>query len=864
MKSILEFRILNFDLRNSGGVGLSRQKRSQTHKSTFQNQHSKIVVALAFGAALTASASHFDGSRTLPVHRIPLSDEEGQTIVSSVPASMPFSARLTCGACHDYEKIHGGTHFGGTGQGRPAEPWIVVDEATGTQVPAEQMNLSAWEFTKQFGSHLPGGGISDPVDPLADPDARWEISGGLEINCLACHNNSHRQDMTEWTKQIGRENFRWAATAASGIGEVGGMASRLPDWWNIHSGGNPDDHSYAVPPSVDYDPAQFDSKHRMWFDIGKPQDTRCLQCHSAHPVGAQRMDVPGDVHAAAGLACVDCHRNGEDHQNLRGTTDAMSCSSCHVETGQHGAPIAHHKGIPPIHFEKMTCTACHSGLPPAAEPQMMRTSRANRLGIYGRAQWFTESPFIVEPVFVRNAEGRIEPRRMMWPAFWAYSDGSVLDQDLVEEAATGVLDAARQVGDVLTRLADAEDAQGEPLFAANGNLYRRNADGGLDLAGSTNTELSFLWSTESNMVSTIPDFDVNAEEIDYDAEGAIVGIMDAFKPLELVVSTKGKVFSKDADGYLVGTNTTLATGWHTKDGQPLVSSFQERAVVDTVGTSLTFNEEQLAVMLQKLGPTTCYISNGRKFTLSDNGELIDEDHEAAEPVSWAIGHDVRSAAQSLGARQCEECHAADSPFLFGTVTATGPLLTDRAKVVPMHEFQGLESGFNQLFGLTFKVRKCFKSTLGVITLLLSLIALAFGLPAIHRLAGKLDEKELPLQPVLIALIGTMTVLAITGFLFGWPLGYPLNGFPLLSHVGFGALYAIVLTGWALLRAKSGGNVWFWLLVVCGIVLILSVLIAMFPILGTHGQHVAIIVHRVAAILSIIAAAMGCLAARKKG
>ncbi|MCK4565023.1 MAG: hypothetical protein KAU94_10170, partial [Verrucomicrobia bacterium] len=259
----------------------------------------RLLILPILGTAVSVFANHFDGSRTLPVHRIPLAAEDGQTIISTVPNTMPFSARMTCGACHDYEAIHGGTHFGGAGEGRATEPWIMVDEKSGTQVPTERMNLSAWEFTKRFGSHLPGGGVSDPVDKLADPDARWEISGGLEMNCLACHNNSHRQDMTEWAKQIGRENFRWAATAASGMGEVGGMASRLPDWWNVYMGENPDDQVFAVPPSVDYDPAQFDSKHRMWFDIGKPQDNNCLHCHSAHPVGAQRLDVPGDVHAAA-------------------------------------------------------------------------------------------------------------------------------------------------------------------------------------------------------------------------------------------------------------------------------------------------------------------------------------------------------------------------------------------------------------------------------------------------------------------------------------------------------------------------------------------------------------------------------------
>jgi hypothetical protein len=868
MKSIFEFRILKFDLRVCDRLNRKRPTPPEFRQSALKNQNLKIVSALIFGAALTVSASHFDGSRTLPVHRISLSNEEGQKIVSSMPGTIPFSAKMTCGACHDYETIHSGTHFSGTGQGRATEPWIVIDEKTGTQVPAERMNLSAWEFTKRFGSHLPGGGISDPADKLADPDARWDISGGLEMNCLACHNQSHRQDMTEWAKQIGRENFRWAATATSGIGEVGGMASRLPDWWNVHVGGNPDDHTFRVPPSVNYDSTLFDSKHRIWFDIGKPQDKNCLQCHSSHPVGAQRMDVPGDVHAAAGLSCVDCHRNGLDHQILRGTTETMSCAACHLEegsiAGQAGAPVAHHKGIPPVHFEELTCTACHSGLQPSDEPQLVRTSRANKLGIYGRAQWFTESPFIVEPVYVRNDEGKIEPRRMMWPAFWAYTDGIPLDDDLVEEAALGVLDAEQQVGNVLAKFALAETAKGEPLFAAGGKLYRRNDDGGLNHAGSMRTKASWLWSSETNMVSTIPQFDVEADEIDYDAEGEIIAIMDALSPLDIVLVTQGKRFAKDADGYLAGTNSELRSDWYTVDGNPLVSSFVENAVVDTVGTAQVFNEDQVALMLKKLGPTTCYISNGRKFSLNDTGQLIDEDHEAAAPVSWAIGHDVRGTAQSLGAKSCKECHAADSSFLFGNVTATGPLMTDRAQVVPMHEFQEVESSFNKMFGLTFKVRKCFKSAMGLFAILLSLIGLAVGLPAIYKLVTKLEEKQTLVKPVYMVLMASLIVLGLTGFLFGWPVSYPLNGFPLLAHVGFGAVYAIALTVWALLRAKSNdGNIWFWITLISGIILILSILVAMFPILGTHGQHLAIVVHRAAAILSLVAASVGCACSKKK-
>ncbi len=101
---------------------------------------------------------------------------------------------------------------------------------------------------------MPGGGPAEPSDEeaLAHPEARWSVSGKAEVNCLACHNRSGRQDHSEWAKQVLRENLRWAATAAGGVGEVGGMASRLKETWDIADGPNLDDHEWAVVPSVNY------------------------------------------------------------------------------------------------------------------------------------------------------------------------------------------------------------------------------------------------------------------------------------------------------------------------------------------------------------------------------------------------------------------------------------------------------------------------------------------------------------------------------------------------------------------------------------------------------------------------------------
>ena len=860
------------------------------------------LFTLVAGLALGAQAGHWGGSRTLPVHRIPLRDEAGVLIASTVENAMPMSVKQTCGLCHDYDKIHAGWHFNagvaGVEDGRPGEPWILHEEKFGTQLPVgkrdwpglysfEEAGLTAWAFTKRFGSHLPGGGVSDPGEMTDDPSARWTVSGGLEINCFGCHNGSARHDMSEWAKQIGRENFRWAATAAAGFGEVGGMAARLPDWWNVYAGGNPDDPTYAVPPSVAYNVDLFDSRHRMWFEIEKPSDAACLHCHSVHAVEQNREEVAGDVHSAGGLRCIQCHNNGLNHAIVRGERhEAMSCEACHVEDGQApgklGAPIAAHKGIPPIHFKEMTCTACHSGSVPEAEPKVVRTSRANRLGVYGRAQWFTDSPFIVEPVFVRNEVGMIEPRRMMWPAFWGTVEGEEikpLGLAPVEAAAKGVLDADRQVGAVLAAFNGSDSAKGEANFVAGGQSYRRNVDGGLDLAGPVHVKNPWVWRTESNVVSSIPEFDVNAEELDYDAEDAIIGMMDALTSVasgrKLVLASKGKLFSRGEDGYLAGVATESVDGWYWQDGDarlPLVPEFVGRSVLDTVGVSYTLNEEQVVLMLQKLAASTdsvvAYVANGRKFSLSSDGKLAAEDHPAAEPVSWALGHDVRPAATALGSHSCKECHSPKSDFFFSKVTGTGPLKTERADVTEMVEFQDAEKGFTKLFGLSFLVRKYFKMAMGAFAGLLIVLAAAVGLSAALRAMEQLqgDAPKFVLRLLVLVLALCIVLLAVTGFGFGWPLQEVLSGFALLAHVGCGAAYAAMLCIWAALTARTSRNGlgrWcFWMLVVGGIVLILSVLVAMFPVFGTHGQHLCVKVHRLAAVLTIAAAVGGCGSALK--
>ncbi len=190
-----------------------------------------------------------DGNRSIPVHLINLYDEEGSLIRPGDEPVLPFSTKQTCLPCHDYRKISSGWHFNAANPdvpaGRRGEPWILVDQRTATQIPLsyrpwpgtyrpEQVGLQPMRFIQMFGRHTPGGGVGED-EALQTPEffMRWLVSGKLEINCLSCHNADPAHDQAEYANQIAHQNFRWAASASSGLASVRGSAEKMPDNYTI-------------------------------------------------------------------------------------------------------------------------------------------------------------------------------------------------------------------------------------------------------------------------------------------------------------------------------------------------------------------------------------------------------------------------------------------------------------------------------------------------------------------------------------------------------------------------------------------------------------------------------------------------------
>lgn len=574
-----------------------------------------------------------DPGRSAPVHRIPLFDADNAQIGPGAKEPKPLSLKVTCNKCHDYAKISLGWHFSAADPnvppGRPGEPWVLTDTATGTQVPVaprgwpgsykpKDIALSSWQFVDKFGRQMPGGGLGERfADKYASPETdRWEATGYLPVNCLGCHHVDFRQNQDEWAKNLSRGNYIEAATAASGVAFVSGFVNRLPMFDRL-LGEAPDNPQFV--PSVEYNPTWFDPKGEVFLHVSRrPPMDRCYYCHSNHPVDKPEWEVPQDVHMAKGFACTDCHRNGLDHKVSRnyegepGVRKGYTCRGCHLgepdgadealrRGGHDAAPRPAHRGLPKLHLDKISCTACHSGPLPDARPRRVQTARIHALGDHGIPYDPNALPVVQEPVFVQQADGKIGPHRMVFPAFFG----------------------------------------------------RR---------------------TQAGVVPLLP---------------------------AAVVAATGQVLATPAG----------------KKPQPPTPEKIAEALKALAGEA----EAGQAV----------YVAGGKLHRLDAAGKLAASDHAAAAPYAWPIAHDVRPAAQSLGADgRCTDCHAADAAFLFGKVPAIGPVALGEPVELDMHALAGKDATYHRLFGLTFLFRPWLKAFGFFSSAVVLLILLAYGCPPV--------------------------------------------------------------------------------------------------------------------------------------
>ncbi|HEX2973805.1 MAG TPA: multiheme c-type cytochrome [Tepidisphaeraceae bacterium] len=506
------------------------------------NARVAVIAVVGMGLVLSASVRAAEekkratiDSRMPFVHRIPLLNEDG-TAINPTKDTVPYSPAATCGKCHDYATINQGWHFNAkqpnVPAGRPGEPWLMLDPTTRTQLPLSyrgwagtfrpaDVGMSDWQFVKTFARHMPGGGVGEtPTTQPADPKAYWPLSGKLQNDCMICHDGGNNYSTADRELQFKQMNFKLMPTRSLGLGKISGSVATIVE---EAEGEGTDPLKSKQTAKVAWDSNKFDPEMRVTFNITRnTPSSKCYYCHTTNVVGAtqpQRWHSDKDVHLAAGLSCVDCHRHGMDHDVVRGyesegeearnkSIAAYSCRGCHLGVegsptapvalgGKLGSPRPEHKGLPPIHLEKLACTTCHSGPWPSDTPVTLQTSFAHELGLESFHRTPQDQPRILAPVFLRGVDGKIAPNKVVWPNYWGRLQGekvTPIPPANVKKVAKGELPNVKEtdenawtalseekIGKVLAALAAVKE-EGEPVYVSGGLLYRRSADGKLTSA----------------------------------------------------------------------------------------------------------------------------------------------------------------------------------------------------------------------------------------------------------------------------------------------------------------------------------------------------------------------------------------------
>jgi hypothetical protein len=380
-----------------------------------------------------------------------LKNELGEKITPTRNSTDPYSPRKTCGSCHGYVTVTSGYHFQqGFDQMRDgydkSRPWVLSPGLFGKpRIPgslyglvaakkndrAGFIGLSTYDwiaagFVPERGEPLlstpgawihPGGGPLEygrKPDGSRDPSRRhitgeaasrapcdgdyssrytpdgkshFRESGGVEGDCLICHMVSY--NLERRNRQLGLRNYRWAATAGAGLGEIEG---------SVFSPGGKDGGTwnFVWRPKVRYawkNSGLFTGKGQLRGSLINPsvKSGNCLQCHrdmDGRKTGT-RYDAPSDVHIKAGLRCADCHvlpgrtkalrmrhniaKGWSSAGTVRDDLDGVgmkTCAACHYE-GQYGGgdltrmprnpEKAHRERFKDasFHFCLLHCAACH-------------------------------------------------------------------------------------------------------------------------------------------------------------------------------------------------------------------------------------------------------------------------------------------------------------------------------------------------------------------------------------------------------------------------------------------------------------------------------------------------------------------------
>lgn len=441
--------------------------------------HAAVTLGVLLGACALMSGVLRAAEGAKPHLPVTLRDAAGKPINPGDANAQPYSPRTTCGGCHPYDTIAKAYHFQmgadrmsdsfGAKQGKP---WILSEGMCGRQfhmpyewltrkknASAAEIGMTPFRFAQSCAACHPGGGLMErdrdgqryDARQAAHPElassldgdyhkAAWDKSGVLEVDCLMCHQRGYNGQAR--TAQLKAGNLKWAATAGAGLGTVTGAVNA------------------GETPTLTYDATRF-ANGDMKAEIGDPEDRNCLLCHEEAETKKRGHTWDGrnqDVHTAADLKCIACHRSKLDHQFAKGRANGVvlldrmdsaevSCAGCH-NAKRLGARKPAHRMLPADHLKKIACVTCHVREANVTAVHTVDTTTGKTMGVptslkakkYGESHAWT-------PAYFRLKDGKLYSGNALLPAWWGNRVGGVIQPLFLSETGKAYQSVKEQIRD---------------------------------------------------------------------------------------------------------------------------------------------------------------------------------------------------------------------------------------------------------------------------------------------------------------------------------------------------------------------------------------------------------------------------------
>ena len=203
--------------------------------------------------------------------------------------------------------------------------------------------------------HVAAGPDALPVTPQGKIVEPPEAAGD-QLDCVICHGSTYNGGGTNGKRRVMDDGGTpyWSLASLEDARTVGGKVTAAAcKRCHVNTGGKVFSPDGIMTKAFKYGTDYVAEPYQLTYDTGNGTP--------------ETATIDGDVHAAAGMTCADCHSIGDHkfqygHHNVSWAHDTVpddfNCETCHAGT-PHASSTNAYKNTLDGHAEYLACQTCH-------------------------------------------------------------------------------------------------------------------------------------------------------------------------------------------------------------------------------------------------------------------------------------------------------------------------------------------------------------------------------------------------------------------------------------------------------------------------------------------------------------------------